>query len=155
MAEQRYPMTVEGYKQLEAELHDLQKTKHDRAKKRIAKARSFCDFEEDSEYEEALRAFAAIEDRIATLRYMLQQAKVIQEVSRTVVEIGSSVSIQEVPEGEIEKYRIVGTEETNPDEERISYESPVASALLGAKVNDEVVIESPGGARLVKVISIS
>lgn len=154
MVEEIFPMTQAGFDQLKDELEELESKKRTKAKQRIQHARSFCDFKEDSEYEAALKALATIEERIATIQYVLQQAHIVEANNTSIVEIGSTVSIMEMPQAEIETYTIVGMEEANPIEGNISYHSPIAKSLLGATVNDIVTVATPDGDKQMKISSI-
>lgn len=155
MPKETFPMTKEGLEKLKQELVELESIKRDNAKIRINKARSFCDFQEDSEYEMALVDLTRIEDRISNLTYMLQHVDIIEKTETSVVGLGSTVSFKEISSGEQETYSIVGSEEADPLDGKISNESQVAQSLLGAKINAVVTIKAPGGNRQVKVVRIS
>lgn len=154
MAKQ-FPMTESGLKKLQEEQNTLESEKRPQAKQRIKRARSFCDFNEDSEYDKALEELAAIEDRIATIQYMKQHAYMIEKTSTDTVEIGSVVTLQEIPDGDTETYTIVGTEEADPSIGKISYNSPIAKRVLGAGLHDEITIDIPNGRLDVVIIDIT
>lgn len=155
MKKDTFPMTESGLEKMKQELGALETVKRENAKQRVKHARGFCDFQEDSEYEMALIALANIEDRISTLKYKIQQAKIIRTTEKIQVELGSTVSFKEVPNGDLETYTIVGTEEANPLEGKISNDSPMAKSVIGAKVHDEVMVTTPGGKWWVKIVDIS
>lgn len=155
MSQEKFPMTISGLEALKQELQELEASRRPQAKQRINHARNFCDFHEDSEYELALKELAEIEDRIAEIQYMIQEAEIIAKKDGSYVEIGSTVSYKELPTGEIETYMIVGTEEADPLNGRISHYSPIAKSLLGTKINDKVTIATPGGNRQVIITGIS
>jgi len=155
MAKHNVPMTKAGLEKLQQELKELESVKRDKAKQRIKRARSFCDFHEDSEYEAALQEYDAIEKRISEINYMTQQAEIIEKTSNTTVELGSTVTFKEIPDGNTETYTIVGTAEADPFEAKISNVSPIAKSLIGAKAKDEITVKTPAGNRQVKIINIT
>lgn len=148
-------MTKSGYAKLKQDLEEYETVKLEEAKQRINNARKFCDFNEDSEYEMALKELESIQKRISTIHFMIQQAEIIQKTEMSIVEIGHTVSLKETDSDEIETYTIVGTEEADPLQEKISYNSPVAQSILGAKTKDVVTLKAPGGDRQVEILSIS
>lgn len=155
MPKETFPMTEAGLEKITEELRKLEHEKREHAKTRIKKARSFCDFQEDPEYEKAVEDLARIEERISSKRYKIQHVKLIEKTGGSYVELGNTVTFKEVSENQLETYTIVGSEEADPFEGKISNKSQVAQSLLGAKVNDEVMIQAPDGNRQVKIISIS
>ena len=150
-------MTQEGKAKLEAELEELKVVKRKEIIERIKIARSFGDLSENSEYESAKDEQAFVEGRISTLENMIRFAEIIddKDVADDVVTLGRAVTFIELPDGEEETYTIVGSAESDPLEAKISNESPIAVALLGAKVNDTVTVETPGGSFDVKVVKVS
>lgn len=150
-------MTQEGKAKLEAELEELKVVKRKEIIERIKIARSFGDLSENSEYESAKDEQAFVEGRISTLENMIRFAEIIddKDVADDVVTLGRAVTFIELPDGEEETYTIVGSAEADPLEAKISNESPIAVALLGAKVNDTVTVETPGGSFDVKVVKVS
>lgn len=149
-----YPMTQTGFNALSKELKQLETMKRPQAKKRIKHARAFCDFNEDSEYEAALYALATIEKRIATIHYKLHNAEITPRLDNNFVEVGNTVTFQDVTASTEETYTIVGPEEADPRAEKISYHAPIAQALLYAKVDEIVSFSAPNGERSIKVIEI-
>lgn len=148
-------MTQAGFEQLQEELTQLESERRESAKRRIKDARMFCDFHEDSEYEAALKELETIENRIATIKHNMQYAEIIKKSKSTIIERGSTVSFQEMPNGKLETYTIVGTEEADPFKGKVSHESPVAKHLLGAKEYDIVTVKTPSGSRQVEIVSVS
>lgn len=148
-------MTEDGLEKLKRELEELESTKRTNAKQRIKHARSFCDFGEDPEYDTAVKELETIEKRITEIKLMIQQADIIRKTDTTTVELGNKVSFQEIPGGEVETYMIVGPEEADPSEGKISRNTPIAKSLLSAKINDKVTAETPDGKRVVKITDIS
>lgn len=155
MNQHNYPMTQAGFHALKKELKHLENTKRPQATKRIKHARDFCDFNEDSEYKAALDDLASIEKRIAMIQYKLQNADISFKLDNDFIEVGDTVTFQNIEDQTVETYTIVGSEETDPDTEIISYQAPVAQALLYAKVNEIVSISAPHGNKNIKIIEIS
>lgn len=154
--EKVFPMTIEGKEKLEQELEELKTVKRKEVVERIKVARSFGDLSENSEYESAKDEQAFIEGRIATIQHMLQHVEIIDRSNSTEGEValGRTVKFKELPDGIEESYVIVGKAESDPFEGKISNESPIAQALLGKKVGDQVSIETPGGAIKVEIIAV-
>lgn len=156
MVEKTYPMTIEGKEKLENELEELKTTKRDEVIERIKIAREFGDLSENSEYESAREEQAFIEGRISTIENMLQNAQIIDKTDGDIHEVvfGCTVTFVELPDEEKETYTIVGKDEADPFAGKISNESPFAQALLGRKIGDTAVIETPGGEINVKITEI-
>ncbi|WP_228765873.1 transcription elongation factor GreA [Bombilactobacillus apium] len=155
MAEKRYPMTAEGKQNLEQELEDLKLKKRPEIIERIKIARSFGDLSENSEYSSAKDEQSVVESRISEIKTMLQYADVVDvnDVDSNEVSVGKSVTFQEEGE-EPETYKIVGSAESDPDQGKISNDSPIAKSLVGKKVGDEVMIETPAASFQVKIIKV-
>ncbi|MGX7030954.1 transcription elongation factor GreA [Vagococcus zengguangii] len=157
MVEKVYPMTLEGKASLEKELEELKTVKRKEIVERIKIARSFGDLSENSEYDSAKDEQAFVEGRITTLENMIRFAEIIDAdaVAADEVTIGRTVTFVELPDGEEEEYTIVGSAEADPFAGKISNDSPIAKALIGKKLDDEVVISTPGGDMSVKITKIS
>lgn len=157
MNEKTYPMTAEGKAKLEAELEELKLVKRPEIIERIKIARSYGDLSENSEYDSAKDEQAFVEGRITTIEKMLRLSVIIDSnsVAKDEVSLGKTVTFIELPDGDEETYTIVGGAEANPLEGKISNDSPMAQALIGKKLNDEVSIDSPGGAYTVKIVTIT
>ncbi len=140
-------LTDEGLKKYEEELEMLKTVKRKEISEKIKVALSFGDLSENSEYDEAKNDQAKVEARIVELEAMLKNAKVIDEdqLRADVVHIGSKVCVLDVEFDEELEYQVVGSAEADPRSGKISDESPVGKALLGAKVGDVVEAEAPGG----------
>ena len=140
MAAKPIILTPEGYKKLEEELRNLKVEGRKEIAEKIKEARSYGDLSENAEYDAAKDAQAAMEQRITTIENMLKNAQIISdsEVSTDTITIGSKVKLYDEEFEEEMEYTIVGSTEANPDEGRISDESPIGSAILGHKV-DEIV----------------
>lgn len=157
MTEKVYPMTEEGKEKLEAELEELKVVRRPEIIERIKIARGFGDLSENSEYESAKDEQSFVEGRITTLETMIRFAEIIdnEHVDKDEVAIGKTVVFKELPDEEEEEYQIVGSAESDPFSGKISNDSPIAQALIGKRVNDEVNIETPGGDMKVKIVSVS
>ena len=155
MAEmQRTLVTREGLEKMQKELDELRSTKRAEIAQRLKAAIEMGDLSENSEYDEAKNAQAFLEGRILQLEQQIRTAQVIEKVAKDRVDVGSTVLIEDMEEHLQEKVTIVGSTESNPFEGRISNESPVGRALMGAKAGDTVEAEAPNGVLKYKVISI-
>jgi len=150
-------LTYNRLKELEAELEYLKIEKRKEVSEKIKTARGFGDLSENAEYDEAKKEQGEVEVRIVKLEKMLKNAKVIDEdeIDTSKVTVGTKVTILDVEFDEEVTYEIVGSTEAAPDKNKISDESPLGKALLGAKPNKTVTVESPNGSYKVKVLSIS
>ena len=157
MANKQVLLTAEGLKQLEEELDLLKGEKRREIADKIKVARSYGDLSENSEYDDAKNEQAILEARIATIEATLKVAVVIDEneISDQTVHVGSLVKVENVSMGREIEYRIIGSNEANPKENKISDESPVGRALLGKKVGDMVEVEVPAGLLTFKVLEVS
>ena len=150
-------LTEEGYKKMEAELEKLKTGTRSEIAERIKVALGFGDLSENSEYDEAKNAQAANEDKIAELEAKLRFAKIIDdsEIDTKKVQIGNTVKVLDMEFDEEVEYTIVGTTEADITQNKISNESPIGSALLGAKKNEIVEVQVPAGISKYKVLSIT
>ena len=157
MASKPIILTPEGYKNLEEELRNLKVEGRKEIAEKIKEARSYGDLSENAEYDAAKDAQAAMEQRITTIENMLKNAQIISEseVSTDTITIGSKVKLYDVEFEEEMEYTIVGSTEANPDEGRISDESPIGKALIGRTKGETVDIETPGGIVQYKILDIS
>ena len=150
-------LTADGLRQLEEELEYLKTEKRQEVAEKIKQARAYGDLSENSEYDEAKNEQAQVESRIMELEEKLKNIKIIDEanIDTTVVNIGVTVRVLDVEFDEEVEYTIVGSTEADPSKNRISDESPVGKALLGAHVGDTVEATVPSGATLAfKVLDI-
>lgn len=153
-------LTKEGLLGLEAELEELKSTKRKEIAEKIKVALSFGDLSENSEYDEAKNEQAIMEARIADIEAMLKNAEIIDEsaIDTGVVSIGARVRVKiRKPSGEEQEkeYRIVGSNEANPREGRISDESAIGKALIGNSVGAGLEVEVPAGIMLYEILSIT
>ena len=160
MAEKAYYVTEEGREALEKELDYLKVVRRKEGAEKIKVALSFGDLSENSEYDEAKNDQAILEARIADLEVMLNNAKVIEKTEQDAdkVHIGSNVSVSfKRADGSeaTREFSIVGSNEANPRLGKISDESAVGKALVGAKLGDSVEVETPGGIVVYTILSVS
>lgn len=150
-------LTAEGLKQLEEELDLLKGEKRKEIAEKIKVARSYGDLSENSEYDDAKNEQAILEARIATIEATLKVAVVIDEseISDQTVHVGSLVKVENISMGKELEYRIIGSNESNPKENKISDESPVGMALLGKRAGDMVEVEVPAGLMTFKILNVS
>ena len=156
MEEKEVILTQEGYDNLEKELNYLRTEKRAEVADRIKVALGFGDLSENSEYDEAKNAQAENEIKIAELENKLRYAKIIdeKEIDTETVQIGNIVKVLDIEFDEKIEYTIVGSTEVNLAENRISNESPLGKALLGAKKNNVVEVQAPAGVMKYKILSI-
>ena len=147
-------LTQKGLDDLKKELEELINVRRPENIQAIKEARALGDLSENAEYDAARNEQAQIENRIQTLEKMLENVSIIEDVNTDTVGIGNTVSIKYVEDDDEEEYKIVGSQEADPFESRISNESPIAKALFDHKVGDIVTVESPNGSYDVEIIEI-
>ena len=157
MDEKEVLLTQEGYDNLEKELEYLKTEERAAIAERIRVALGFGDLSENSEYDEAKNAQAANENKIADLENKIRHARIIDEseIDTKTVQIGNKVKIKDLEFDEDLEYTIVGSTEVDLANNKISNESPIGAALLGAKKNQVVEANTPGGIVKFKVLSIA
>jgi transcription elongation factor GreA len=150
-------LTPEGHKKLKQEIEYLSNEKRREVAERIKTAREFGDIAENAEYDDAKNEQALLEHRIAQLEERLRNARVItkKEISKDVVSIGSRVKLRDVDAKETIEYRIVGSAEANPMENKLSNESPVGKAIIGKKKGETVEVTAPRGTLKFKIMDIA
>ncbi len=147
-------LTQEGFEELKKELDDLINIKRPANIKAIKEARALGDLSENAEYDAARNEQAELEGRIKKLEQILENVSIIENVDNSKVSIGNHVKIKYVDDGEEDEYQIVGSQEADPFESKISNESPIAIALLNRKVGDIVDVNSPNGVYQVEITAI-
>ncbi len=149
-------LTREGYEKLTAEIEYLQTEKRREIAERIRVAREFGDIAENAEYDDAKNEQAMLEHRIATLEERLVEARVVaeDEISTDVVSIGSTVRLKDVEGKSTVEYHIVGSAEANPEERKLSNESPVGRAIMGRKKGETIEVNVPRGTMKFKILEI-
>ena len=139
-------VTPEGLQQMKEELHNLKTVRREDVAQKLEIAIKQGDLKENADYHDAKEEQGFIESRIRQLEIMLHQAKVIENNGPSgIVRIGSTVTVSEDGYDELETYTIVGAAEADPTKGRISNESPIGSALLGAKKGQTVSAQTPAG----------
>lgn len=150
-------LTDDGLRALEEELEELKTVKRKEISEKIKVALSFGDLSENSEYDEAKNDQGKLESRIAEIEEMLKNVRVLDEDDLTseTVGVGSRVKVKDIEFDEVVTYQIVGFTQADPDEGRISDESPVGMALLGHRVGETVEAEVPSGVLSFEILEIS
>ncbi|MBE6968345.1 MAG: transcription elongation factor GreA [Ruminococcaceae bacterium] len=154
--ENRYKMSQERYDQLVDELNYLQTVREKEVAEQIKEARSFGDLSENSEYDDAKTEQGKLYSKIAEVKNLIENAEIIEatEMTEGKVGIGSRVTVIDVEENETVAYQIVGSQEANPMEGRISDDSPFGRGLIGHFEGETVAIEAPAGLLQFKIISV-
>ena len=154
--EKRNIMTEEGLRKLQEQLDFLVGVRRNEVAHKIEVARGFGDLSENAEYDEAKKEQGQLEEEIARLTKVISTAVVVadSEISTDKVSVGTTVTIEDMDEGETFTYAIVGAEEADPYEDKISNESPVGAGLMGAAKGQTVEIEVPMGLLRYKVLDI-
>lgn len=147
MTEKPLILTRTGFKRIEEELEKLTTVRRHEVADHIRDAKAFGTIEENAEYEAAKTEQAFVEGRILELKNILQAARIIDDANAPTDEvgIGSVVTVRDLETDEQWDYTIVGSVEADPDEDRISNESPIGEALMGRRVGDVVEIQIPAG----------
>lgn len=157
MEDKEVLLTQEGYDKLEKELDELKTTKRAEIADRIKIALGYGDLSENSEYDEAKNAQAENETKIAELENKIRYAKIIDEseIDTKTVQVGNTVKLLDVEFNEEVSYTIVGSTEVDLAQNRISNESPIGIAILGAKKNQTIEVQAPAGVVQYKILSIT
>ncbi|MDE6908707.1 MAG: transcription elongation factor GreA [Lachnospiraceae bacterium] len=156
MEEKKNLLTYAGLKALEEELHDLKVIKRKEVAEKIKEAREQGDLSENAEYDAAKDEQRDIEARIEEIEKILKNAEVIveDEVDLDKISVGCLVKVYDEEFEEEMEFKIVGSSEANSLQGKISNESPVGKALIGAKVGDEITVEAEAGLMKYKVLGI-
>jgi transcription elongation factor GreA len=152
----QYKITKESLDKLKEELYFLKTVREREVAEQIKVARSFGDLSENCEYDEAKNEQGRVFSRMAELENIINHAVIIEleQLDTTMVVIGCRVQVRDLSCGEEEEYWIVGSQEANPAEMRISDESPFGKALLGCAVGDAVKLEVPAGTIEYEIVKI-
>ena len=155
--EKKVVLTKEGHKKLEAELDYYIRVRRNEVAEQIAVARGFGDLSENAEYDEAKNEQSRIEARIIEMENTLRTCVVVDDnnINTNVAGVGTTVKVKNLNLNKDVSYTIVGANETNHREMKISPESPIGAMLLGKKVGQTVSVETPGGILKLKVLQIS
>lgn len=158
MAEEKKTiLTREGYDKLVKELDYYISVRRNQVAEQIAIARGFGDLSENAEYDEAKNEQSRLEAKIAEMEKTLHNCIIVEddEVDTETVGVGNAVTVNNMSLKKEQTYTIVGANETDPRNYKISSESPIGAALLGKKVGQTVIVEAPAGQIKLKVLKIS
>jgi transcription elongation factor GreA len=152
----RVPLTKQGFEALKKELANLKKNARPQNIKAIEEARAHGDLSENAEYAAAKDRQSFIEGRIKVLEYKLAHADIIEieKLPKDRAVFGSKVVLENADTGEAVSYQLVGPDESDIENGRISVSSPLGKAILGRKAGDELSVEVPGGKRIYEIIEI-
>ena len=149
--------TKQGYQDLVDELKFLKRTRREEIKEQIAVARGFGDLSENAEYDEARNEQAKVEARIQELEALIENAEIIDETNMDVrsISLGSVVKLYDEDFDEEITYSIVGSNQADPLEKKISDQSPIGRALMGKKAGESVTVTAPAGELHFKVLEVT
>ncbi len=150
------PMTVEGHRRLKEELHQLKVVERPKVIQAIEEARAHGDLKENAEYHAAKEKQSFVEGRLREVEGKLGVAEVInpRDLSGDRVMFGATVTVFDTNDDAEKTYQIVGDDEADIKENKISYTSPIARAILGKEVGDEGIIRAPGGNRTIEIVDL-
>ena len=151
-----YPMTEQRKQALEEELAYLKDKKEKEINEEIKKHHSFCDFTENSSFDQMLDEQALLKKRINKIQDMLAYAEVVaaKKTGDTTIQLGDTLYFRELPDGPREKYTLVGVTESDPLENKLSIESPIGQALLNKEVGEKLILEVPAGEMVIEILEI-
>ena len=152
--ENKFVMTAEGYLEAENELNELKNVRRPEIVQALKDARAQGDLSENADYDAARNEQAIIEAKIQELEYKLEHAEIIDNANKGIINLGSTVTIS-YEDGEKEEYKLVGSMEADPFENKISNESPLGIALMQHKIGDIVNVASPNGGYNIKIENIA
>ena len=147
-------LSKEKFEELTKELDELRTTRRKEVAEQLEYARSLGDLSENAEYQEAREMQAAVEERIGKLESILKNAKIVHAGKSDSVSMGSTVTVQKIDGDEKHVYIIVGAEETDMFKGKISYHSPLGSALMGKKKGDQFSFHTPRGTQKYKILKV-
>ena len=158
MSDEKVYLTDEGFLELETELNELKNVRRPAVIKALKEARALGDLSENADYDAARNEQAQVEGRILELEKIMENAHIIEKGNTDSVGLGTTVKVKYIDEDdddeEVEEYRIVGSKEADPSNNKISNESPLAIAIMNAKVGDVCTVESPNGNYEVEIVEI-
>ncbi len=153
----RYKMSQERYDALNEELHYLETDRAKEVAEQIKEARSFGDLSENSEYDEAKSEQGKLYSKIAEIKNLIENAEIVDKndsnMNKGAVTLGSVVKVKDA-DGDVEEYTVVGSQEANPMEGRISDDSPFGRGLYGHVAGDTVEVEAPIGTLKYTIVSV-
>lgn len=154
----RFKMSQERLDALKDELYYLETVREKEVAEQIKEARSFGDLSENSEYDEAKTEQGKLYSRIAEIKVLIDNAVIVDNIDhdapKDTVTLGSIVKVRDIEDDYEETYEIVGSQEANPREGRISDDSPVGRALRGHRAGEQVTVEAPAGNLKFEIVSV-
>lgn len=154
----RFKMSQERLDALKDELYYLETVREKEVAEQIKEARSFGDLSENSEYDEAKTEQGKLYSRIAEIKVLIDNAEIVDNIDhdapKDTVTLGSIVKVRDIEDDYEETYEIVGSQEANPREGRISDDSPVGRALRGHRAGEQVTVEAPAGILKFEIVSV-
>ena len=155
MTDDKIYLTDEGFLELEEELNELKNVRRPEVIKALKEARALGDLSENADYDAARGEQAVVEGRIQELEKIMENAQIIKKGKTDKVRLGVTVKIKYVDDDDdIEEYRIVGSKEADPSNNKISNESPIAKAIMDGKVGEIKKVASPNGEYEVEIVEI-
>lgn len=155
MSDSKIYLTNEGYLEIEEELNELKNIKRPAVIKALKEARALGDLSENADYDAARAEQAQIEGRILELERIIENATLIEKSTTDHVSLGTTVKLKYLDDDdEIEEYRIVGSKEADPSNNKISNESPLAKAIMNCRAGEVCAVESPNGKYEVEIVEI-
>ena len=155
--EKKRRMSREGYEILKKQLDDLINVQRVDVAQKLKEARSYGDLSENAEYDEAKNEQAMLEAKIAETQYILDNAEIVEDTGEELeeIDIGVVMTIRKVGSNKTEQLKIVGTNEANFMEHKISDESPIGKAAMKKRIGDTFIVEAPAGEIKYEVIDIA
>lgn len=154
----RFKMSQERLDALKDELYYLETVREKEVAEQIKEARSFGDLSENSEYDEAKTEQGKLYSRIAEIKVLIDNAEIVDNIDhdapKDTVTLSSIVKVRDIEDDYEETYEIVGSQEANPREGRISDDSPVGRALRGHRAGEQVTVEAPAGNLKFEIVSV-
>jgi len=155
VTENKFKMSKARYDELVKELHYLHTVREKEVAEQIKEARSFGDLSENSEYDEAKNEQGKLYSKIAEIKNLIDNAEIIEQKSRAgLVSLGSKVKVRDIESGDEDTYEIVGSQEADPMQFRVSDDSPIGSALVDRKKGETVTVHAPMGDFELEILSI-
>jgi len=153
--DQKRRMSREGYENLKQQLEHLINVDRVDVAQKLKEARSYGDLSENAEYDEAKNEQAMLEAKIAEVQYILDNAEIVENIGDDEIDIGVTITIRKIGTEKTEQWKIVGTNEANFLEHKISDESPIGKAAMKKKVGDVFLVEAPAGESEYEVMEIA
>jgi transcription elongation factor GreA len=147
-------ISQEKFEELTKELDELRTVRRREVAEQLEYARSLGDLSENAEYHEAREMQAAVEERVAKLESILKNAKIVRAGKSDTVGMGATVSVQKIGGDDRHTYVIVGAEEADILQGKVSYHSPLGAALMGKKKSDEFSFHTPRGTQKYKILKV-